>query len=200
MKKSIVVGLTGSMGAGKSTAVKMIKNMVIPVFDSDQTVHRLMRDHAEMKALFYRKYPQSVINDQIDRTVLSALISEQKLHVKELENMIYPFLERELEAFFARHRFEPVVVLDVPLLFEAGWDRFCDQIIVVTVPADILKQRVFERPDMTEEKYQTLMQRQMSDAEKRSKADYVIETQYGIEPVRQQLVDIMEGLKCEKSF
>ena len=195
MTKSIVVGLTGNMGSGKSTAVKMIREMVIPVFDSDQAVHILMRDNREMKALFVRKIPESVVNDEIDRTVISALIKEQKLNVRQLEQMIYPFLERELQSFFVRHNREPVVVLDVPLLFEAGWDKFCDKIIVVSAPAEVLKQRVFERSGMTEEKYQALTARQISDEKKRKKADYVIETQYGIEPVRQRLNEIMEEIK-----
>ena len=195
MTKSVVIGLTGNMGAGKSTAVKMIREMVIPVFDSDQAVHILMRDNREMKALFYRKFPESVVNDEIDRTVLSALIREQKLDVRQLEQMIYPFLEQELQSFFMRHNRESVVVLDVPLLFEAGWDKFCDKIIVVSAPAEVLKQRVFERSGMTEEKYQALTARQMPDEEKRKKADYVIETQYGIEPVRQRLTEIMDDLK-----
>lgn len=200
MKKSVVVGLTGSMGAGKSTAVAMIKKMVIPVFDSDEAVHRLMWDNTEMKAVFYRKYPQSIVNDQVDRSVLSGLIKNRRLDVRELEKIIYPFLERELQAFFARHRFEPVVVLDVPLLFEAGWNRFCDKVIVVTAPAAILKKRVFERPGMTEEKYAALTARQMPDGEKCSKADYVIETQNGLDPVREQLTEIMEELRCAKLF
>lgn len=200
MKKSVVVGLTGSMGAGKSTAVAMIKKMVIPVFDSDEAVHRLMRDNTEMKAVFYRKYPQSIVNDQVDRSVLSGLIKNRRLDVRELEKIIYPFLEWELQAFFARHRFEPVVVLDVPLLFEAGWNRFCDKVIVVTAPAAILKKRVFERPGMTEEKYAALTARQMPDGEKCSKADYVIETQNGLDPVREQLTEIMEELRCAKLF
>ena len=195
MTKSVVVGLTGNMGAGKTTAVKMIREMVIPVFEADQAVHILMRDNREMKALFYRRFPESVVNDEIDRTVLSALIKEQKLDVRQLEQMIYPFLERELQNFFMRHRREPVVVLDVPLLFEAKWDKFCDVIIVVTAPAEVLKQRVFERSGMTEEKYRALTARQMPDEEKRAKADYVIETQYGIEPVRQRLNEIMEEIK-----
>ena len=195
MTKSVVVGLTGNMGAGKSTAVKMICKMVIPVFDSDQAVHILMRDNREMKALFSLKFPESVVNDEINRSVLSALIKNQKLDVRQLEHMIYPFLERELQSFFMRHNREPVVVLDVPLLFEAGWDKFCDKIIVVSAPAEVLKQRVFERAGMTEEKYQTLTARQMPDEEKRKKADYIIETQYGIEPVRQRLMEIMDELK-----
>ena len=145
MTKSVVVGLTGNMGAGKSTAVKMIREMVIPVFEADQAVHILMRDNREMKALFFRKFPESLVNDEIDRTVLSRLINEKKLDIRQLEQMIYPFLEKELQNFFMRHSREPVVVLDVPLLFEAGWDRFCDKIIVVSAPAEVLKQRVFER-------------------------------------------------------
>ena len=195
MTKSVVVGLTGSMGAGKSTAVKMIHEMVIPVFESDKNVHLLMRDNREMKKLFYRKFPECMVNDQIDRSVLSALIKDEKLDVRQLEQMIYPFLEKELQDFFRRHRSEPVVVLDVPLLFESGWDKYCDKIIVVSAPAEVLKRRVFERPGMTEEKYKILMQRQMFDDEKRKKADYVIETQYGLEPVRRRLTEIMDELK-----
>ena len=183
------------MGAGKSTAVKMIHEMVIPVFEADRAVHILMRNNREMKSLFYRKFPESVVNDEIDRAVLSRLIEDQKLDVRQLEQMIYPFLERELQSFFTRHNREPVVVLDVPLLFEAGWDKFCDVIIVVSAPAEVLKQRVFERPGMTEEKYGSLIARQISDEEKRAKADYVIETQYGIEPVSQRLNEIMEEIK-----
>ena len=195
MTKSVVVGLTGNMGAGKSTAVKMIREMIIPVFEADQAVHILMRDNREMKALFYRKFPESVVNDEIDRSILSVLIKEGKLDVRQLEKMIYPFLEKELRNFFMRHRSERLVVLDVPLLFEAGWDKFCDKIIVVSAPAEVLKRRVFERSGMTEEKYQALTARQISDEEKRKKADYVIETQYGIEPVRRQLTEIMEEIE-----
>jgi len=198
--KSVVVGLTGCMGAGKSTAVKMIRQMVVPVFDSDENVHRLMRENRDMIVLSARRHPQSVVRGEIDRGVLSALINEKKLGVRELEQMIYPFLELELRGFFARHRLEPVVVLDVPLLFEAKWDRFCDKIIVVTAPADVLKKRVFERAGMTDEKYAALTRRQMPDAEKRAKADYVVETQRGIEPVRKKLAEILEEIKCAKSF
>jgi len=195
MTNSVVVGITGNMGAGKSTAVKMIREMVVPVFEADKAVHILMRDNRKMKALFYRKFPESVVNDEIDRTVLSSLIKDGKLDVRQLEQMIYPFLEQELQNFFMRHNREPVVVLDVPLLFEAGWDKFCDEIIVVSAPAEVLRQRVFERPGMTEEKYNALTARQMPDEEKRQKADYVIETQYGTEPVRQRLIEIMDEIK-----
>lgn len=195
MTRSIVVGLTGNMGAGKSTAVKMIRELVVPVFEADRVVHILMRDNREMKALFYRKFPESIVNDEINRSVLSVLIEEKKLDVRQLEQMIYPFLENELQNFFRRHSREPVVVLDVPLLFEAGWDKFCDQIIVVSAPAEVLKQRVSERFGMTEEKYLALTARQMPDDEKRKRADYVIETQDGIEPVRQKLIEIMDEIK-----
>lgn len=107
-------------------------------------------------------------------------------------------MEQELQAFFVRHRFERIVVLDVPLLFEAGWNRFCDKIIVMTAPAEVLKARVFQRTGMTEEKYEILTQRQMDDREKRLKADFVIETQNGIDPVKERLYEIMEELICEK--
>ena len=198
MNRSVVVGLTGCMGSGKSTAVNMIKNMVIPVFESDKTVHRLMRDNLEMKSIFQRKFPESIVNHAVDRAVLSSLINSKKVDIQELERIIYPFMEQELQAFFVRHRFERIVVLDVPLLFEAGWNRFCDKIIVMTAPAEVLKARVFQRTGMTEEKYEILTQRQMDDREKRLKADFVIETQNGIDPVKERLYEIMEELICEK--
>ncbi len=198
MNRSVVVGLTGCMGSGKSTAVNMIKNMVIPVFESDKTVHRLMRDNLEMKSIFQRKFPESIVNHAVDRAVLSSLLNSKKVDIQELERIIYPFMEQELQAFFVRHRFERIVVLDVPLLFEAGWNRFCDKIIVMTAPAEVLKARVFQRTGMTEEKYEILTQRQMDDREKRLKADFVIETQNGIDPVKERLYEIMEELICEK--
>ena len=198
MNRSVVVGLTGCMGSGKSTAVNMIKNMVIPVFESDKTVHRLMRDNLEMKSIFQRKFPESIVNHAVDRAVLSSLLNSKKVDIQELERIIYPFMEQELQAFFVRHRFERIVVLDVPLLFEAGWNRFCDKIIVMTAPAEVLKARVFQRTGMTEEKYEILTQRQMDDREKRLKADFVIETQNGIDSVKERLYEIMEELICEK--
>lgn len=198
--KSIVAGLTGNMGAGKSTVAKMIKNMIIPVFDADASVHRLMRDNTGMQALFARRFPDSIVKNEIDRSVLAKKAAEGILDVRELERMIYPYLNQELDAFFRRHRREPVVVLEVPLLFEAGWDRLCDKIIVVSAPSDILKQRVMQRKNMTEEKYAALIQRQTDDAAKRAKADYVIDTSASLEEVEELITGVMEQIKCGKSF
>lgn len=198
--KSIVVGLTGNMGSGKSTVAGMIKNMVIPVFDADAAVHRLMRDNAEMCAVFARRFPDSVVKNKIDRRILAKKVAGGEINVRELERIIYPYLNQELDAFFRRHRREPVVVLEVPLLFEAGWDRVCNKIIVVSAASDILKQRVMQRQGMTEEKYAVLTERQTDDAEKRAKADYVIDTSASLEDVEKHITEVMEQIKCGKSF
>lgn len=197
MKKT-VVGLTGNMGSGKTTAARMIQEDVIPVFDADAAVHRLMKENAGMKALFARRFPGILSGDEISRPFLSAEIAAGRLDIRELEKMIYPFLEEELKLFFARHVREPVIVLDAPLLFEAGWDKFCDRIIWMTVNAEERRRRVFRRPGMTEEKYRSLLSRQTDEEKASARADYIVDSGAGMKAVRQRIAEIMEDIKCVK--
>ncbi len=196
--KRTVVGLTGNIGSGKTTAARMIQEAVIPVFDADAAVHRLMKENAGMKALFTRRFPGVLAGDEISRPFLSAEIAAGRLDVRELEKMIYPFLEEELTLFFARHIREPVVVLDAPLLFEAGWDKFCDRIVWMTVDAEERRRRVFGRPGMTEEKYRSLLSRQADEEKAFARADYIVDSGKGMEAVRQKIAEIMEDIKCVK--
>lgn len=193
--KKIIFGLTGSIASGKSTVSKMFKNMTIPVFDADETVHRLMRDHRKMKDLFQRKIPDCFTDDEIDRKKLSQKVNEGTLDVKQLESMIYPFLEQELQLFFERHSYEPIIVLDIPLLFEAKWDRFCNESIVMTADPLILQKRALSRPGMTIEKYNTLKLRQMSEEEKIKRATYVINSGHTIEEVRLEVEQIVQNAR-----
>lgn len=189
----MIIGLTGAMGAGKTTTAELMKELGWAVFDADAEVHALMTDKAVV-ALFSEKIPQSVVDGVVDRSVLSRLLAEKRLTTAELEALLYPFLRQKAEIFIQNHSDG---VLDVPLLFEAGWDKLCGKIIYVTAVPEVLKRRVFARPNMTDEKYKVLTGRFWSERDKISRADYVIRTEGGTEPVKARLKQIKEEL-CAK--
>lgn len=191
----MIIGLTGAMGAGKTTTAGLMKELGWTVFDADAEIHALMTDKAVVAA-FAEQIPQSVVGGVVDRAVLSRLLAEKRLTTAELEALLYPFLRQKAEIFIQNHSDG---VLDVPLLFEAGWDKLCGKIIYVTADAALLKQRVFARPNMTAEKYEILTSRFWSERDKISRADYVIRTEGGTEPVKARLMQIKEEL-CAKSF
>ena len=176
----MIIGLTGAMGAGKTTTAELMKEQGWAVFDADAEVHALMTDKAVV-ALFSEKIPHSVVDGVVDRSVLSRLLAEKRLTTAELEALLYPFLRQKAEIFIQNHSDG---VLDVPLLFEAGWDKLCGK-------------RVFARPNMTDEKYKVLTGRFWSERDKISRADYVIRTDGGTEPVKARLMQIKEEL-CAK--
>ena len=181
------------MGAGKTTTAELMKELGWAVFDADAEVHALMTDKAVVD-LFSEKIPQSVVDGVVDRSVLSRLLAEKRLTTAELEALLYPFLRQKAEVFIQNHSDG---VLDVPLLFEAGWDKLCGKIIYVTAAPEVLKRRVFARPNMTDEKYKVLTGRFWSERDKISRADYVIRTEGGTEPVKARLMQIKEEL-CAK--
>lgn len=191
----MIIGLTGAMGAGKTTTAGLMKELGWTVFDADAEIHALMTDKAVV-ALFAEKIPQSVADGVVDRSVLSRLLVEKRLTTAELEALLYPFLRQKAELFIKNH---PDGVLDVPLLFEAGWDKLCGKTVYVTAAPEILKRRVFARPNMTDEKYKLLTSRFWAERDKISRADYVIRTENGTEPVKARLMQIKEEL-CAKSF
>ena len=191
----MIIGLTGAMGAGKTTTAGLMAELGWKIFDADAEIHALMTDKAVV-GLFAEQIPQSIVGGVVDRTVLSRLLTEKQLTTERLESLLYPFLRQKAEAFIAAN---PDGVLDVPLLFEAGWDKLCGKIIYVTADAALLRQRVFARPNMTEEKYKVLTSRFWIEREKLSRADYVIRTDGGIPPVKARLIQIKEEL-CAKSF
>lgn len=189
----MIIGLTGAMGAGKTTTAELMKELGWTVFDADAEIHVLMTDKAVVAA-FAEQIPQSVVDGVVDRSVLSRLLAEKRLTTAELEALLYPFLRQKAEIFIQNHSDG---VLDVPLLFEAGWDKLCGKIIYVTAAPEVLKRRVFARPNMTAEKYEILTSRFWAEKDKLPRADYVIRTDGGIPSVKARLMQIKEEL-CAK--
>lgn len=198
MRKKTVLGLTGNIGSGKTTAAGMFREMVLPVFDADSAVHRIMRDNVRAKEYFDRRIKGSVVDGEISRSVLSDKIRNKELDVRELEQMLWPFALEELQKFFERHSYEPLLILDVPLLYESGWDSYCDKVIVMEAPEEVLKQRVMSRPGMNEEKYALLTTRQLSQQEKCKRADFRVDSSKGFDFVRAELEKIRDELLCGK--
>ncbi|MES0051943.1 MULTISPECIES: dephospho-CoA kinase [unclassified Mesorhizobium] len=180
----IVLGLTGSIGMGKSTTAKMFVDAGVPVHDSDATVHRLYAGKAA--PLVEAAFPGTVIAGSVDRTELARRVLGNAAALKTLEAIVHPLVRADADAFLARHRAAgaPLVVLDIPLLFETGGRNRVDKVIVVTAPADIQRARVLARPDLSEEKLAAILAKQVPDAEKRRQADFVIDTGEGMDAAR----------------
>ncbi|NGO65197.1 dephospho-CoA kinase [Rhizobium daejeonense] len=191
----IVIGLTGSIGMGKSTTAKMFADAGISVNDSDQVVHELYRGEAVIP--IEAAFPGSIRNGEVDRSELSRNLAKNPANFKLLESIVHPLVrEREL-AFLkaARESAADMVVLDIPLLYETGAEKRVDVVVVVSCDPEIQRKRVLERPGMTPEKFEMILGRQVPDAEKRRRADYVIDTGRGLEAARKQVQDIIETLR-----
>ncbi|WEX09608.1 dephospho-CoA kinase [Chelativorans sp. AA-79] len=187
----IVLGLTGSIGMGKSTTARMFAEEGVPVHDSDATVHRLYE--GEAIPLIEAHFPGAIANGKVDRARLAKAVVGNQEALDRLERLIHPLVREDADRFVEKHREKgtPLVVLDIPLLFEtAGTDRV-DKIVVVTAPPQVQRERVLARPGMTEEKFQKILARQVSDAEKRSQADFIIDTSKGMEAARQAVRGIV---------
>jgi dephospho-CoA kinase len=190
----IRLGLTGSIGMGKSTAARLFADEGVPVFDADAVVHRLQGPEGALVAEIERQFPGTTGSEGVIRGALAERVLGEPEALRELESLVHPAVAREREAFLAAHAGAPVVVLDIPLLFEArGWSEV-DKIAVVSAPAEIQRERVLGRPGMTEEKYHRILARQMPDAEKRARADFVISTAGPIEETRQAVRRILACL------
>jgi dephospho-CoA kinase len=174
----IVVGLTGSIGMGKSNAAHVLRRLGVPVHDADGAVHKLMGPGGRAVRKVAEAFPQALAGNRIDRKVLGELVFGDTPALRRLEAIIHPLVRRSSRAFLdaaARRRIR-VVVLDIPLLYESGGDKTVDAVIVVSAPRRIQSQRVMARPGMTEEKFGAILARQVPDAEKRRRADYVVFT------------------------
>lgn len=192
----IVLGLTGSIGMGKSTTAKMFREAGVPVHDSDETVHRLYAGRAV--PLIDAAFPGTVVEGAVDRTRLGAAVLGNSDALKRLEAIVHPLVRADADAFVERHRQDgaDVVLLDIPLLFETGGEARVDRIVVVSAPADVQRERVMARPGMTEEKFAAILAKQVPDAEKRRRADFVIETGKGLDHAREQVLALLETLKA----
>jgi dephospho-CoA kinase len=194
----IVLGLTGSIGMGKSTTARMFAEAGVPVHDSDEAVHRLYAGAAA--PLIEQAFPGTVVAGTVDRAELTERVLGRPEALKQLEGIVHPLVRADADAFLARHRAAgaTLTVLDIPLLFETNGHGRVDKVVVVTADADIQRQRVLTRPGMTEEKFRAILARLVPDAEKRRRADYIIDTGLGMESARNAVRDIVADLSVEK--
>jgi dephospho-CoA kinase len=198
----IVLGLTGSIGMGKSTAAAMLRRLGVPVHDADATVHRLLGPGGGAVAPVARAFPGSAIEDartgrtRIDRAALGRLVFADSAALHRLEAILHPLVRADERRFRRRMqaRHVPLIVLDIPLLFESGGDRRCDATVVVTAPARIQRARVMARQGMTEERFAAILAKQMPDAEKRRRADFVVQTGLGRNATLRRLAAIVRLL------
>ncbi len=195
----ILLGLTGSIGMGKSTTAGLFEAEGIPVNDADQVVHALYR--GEAVAPVAAAFPGVVVDGVVDRQLLSKQLAENPAHFKVLEKIVHPLVKARERLFVEQHRATGarLVVLDIPLLFEAGGESRVDRIAVVSCDAEEQRRRVLARPGMTMEKFKLILSRQMPDAEKRKRAHYVIDTGKGIAHARDQVRAIINELTAERS-
>lgn len=188
----IVLGLTGSIGMGKSTTAKLFAEAGAPVYDADATVHLVYE--GEAVPAIEAAFPGSTANGSVDRARLSALVVHDPAAIRRLEQIVHPMLRTYHQKFLedAERSGAPVAVVDVPLLFETGGESRVDAVVVVTTTSEIQRQRILARDNMTGEKLDAILARQMPDAEKRRRADFVVDTSHGLDPVRSRIRDILE--------
>lgn len=185
------------MAMGKSTTAKLFAALGVPVHDSDAAVHRLYASGGAGAAAIKALVPEAVGDGGVDRPALAAAIAAQPALLGQVEAAVHPLVRDDREAFLrdAADKGAALVLFDIPLLFETSAETELDKVVVVTAPADVQRQRAFAREGMTEEKFQRLLARQLPDAEKRARADFIIDTSRGIDDARTQVSAIIEQLK-----
>lgn len=186
-----VLGLTGSLGMGKSATAKMFAEEGVPVHDADAAVHDLYEGAAA--PLIEAAFPGTTAAGKVDRDKLAQRVLGDSAALERLEAIVHPLVRRAEQAFLdeAARKGARVAVLDIPLLFETGGNGRCDAVVVVSAPPEIQRARVFERPGMTEQKFAAILAKQMPDAEKRARADFVVDTSRGFAAARTQVRDIL---------
>ncbi|WP_119390532.1 dephospho-CoA kinase [Taklimakanibacter lacteus] len=192
----IVLGLTGSIGMGKTETARMFAELGVPVSDSDAIVHQLYEAGGAAVAPVAEAFPNVVSAGRVDRRKLGLHLGAHPADFARLEKIVHPLVRAEQARFLAeaRKRNAPVVVLDIPLLFETGRDRDVDRIVVVSAPADVQRRRVLARPGMSEAKFAAILARQLPDAEKRARADFIVDSHKGFDHARRQVAAIIAAL------
>jgi dephospho-CoA kinase len=187
----IILGLTGSIGMGKSTTAKLFAEAGVPVYDADATVHSLYE--GEAAPAIEAAFPGTTVGGKVDRIRLSAQVVHDPAAMKRLEAVVHPMLGASRQKFLddAERSGAPVAVVDVPLLFETGGEKRVDAVVVVTTTPEIQRQRILARDNMTAEKLDAILARQLPDPEKRKRADFVVDTSHGLDPVRIRIRDIL---------
>lgn len=191
----IILGLTGSIGMGKSTTAKMFREADVPVHDADETVHRLYEGPAA--ALVEKAFPGTVIGGVVDRKKLATAVLDKPEALRQLGQIVHPLVRADADAFAERHRKagRRLIVMDVPLLFETGGTDRVDAILVVTASPEVQRARVLARPGMTQDKFEKILANQVADKEKRRNADYVIDTSHGMDHARAEVRKLIGVLR-----
>ena len=190
----LILGLTGSLAMGKSATAKMFAEEGVPVHDADAVVHRLYE--GEATPAIEAAFPGTTVGGKVDREKLGKCVLGDAAAIKRLEQIVHPLVHAATQRFVAQAEASgaPVAVVDVPLLFETGGDKRCDAVVVVSAPANLQRTRAFERPGMTEEKLAAILAKQMPDAEKRARAEFVVDTSQGFDAARAQVRDILKAV------
>jgi dephospho-CoA kinase len=188
----IILGLTGSIGMGKSTTAKLFAEAGVPVYDADATVHMVYE--GEAAPAIEAAFPGTTAGGKVDRTRLSAQVVHDAEAMKRLEQIVHPMLRAYHQKFLddAEQSGAPVAVVDVPLLYETGGEKRVDAVVVVTTSPEIQRERILSRDNMTSEKLDAILARQLPDAEKRKRADFIVDTSHGLDPVRARIRDILD--------
>ena len=195
----IILGLTGSIGMGKSTTAKLFAEAGVPVYDADATVHGLYE--GEAAPAIEAAFPGTTVDGKVDRARLSAQVVHDPAAMKRLEGIVHPMLGASRQKFLleAERSGAPVAVVDVPLLFETGGEKRVDAVVVVTTSPENQRERIMARGTMTNEALDSILARQLPDAEKRNRADFVVDTSHGLDPVRANIrVILVEAAKMPR--
>ena len=187
-----ILGLTGSIGMGKSTTAKLFAEAGVPVYDADATVHKIYE--GEAVPAIEAAFPGTTANGKVDRAKLAAKVVHDPAAMKQLEAIVHPMLRAYHQKFLddAEKSGATVAVVDVPLLFETGGDKRVDAVVVVTTSSENQRERILARGTMTSEALDSILARQMPDEEKRGRADFIVDTSHGLDPVRERIRDILD--------
>ena len=187
----LILGLTGSIGMGKSTTAKLFAEAGVPVYDADAAVHKIYE--GEAAPAVEAAFPGTTVDGKVDRNRLSARVLNDPAAIKQLEHIVHPMLGASRKKFLddAERSGAPIALVDVPLLFETGGEKRVDAVVVVTTTPEAQRERILARDNMTSEKLDAILARQLPDAEKRKRADFVVDTSHGLDPVRAAIRDIL---------
>jgi dephospho-CoA kinase len=193
----ILIGLTGSIGMGKSTTAAMFRDLGVPVYDADAAVHDLYDLGGAAVEPVGAAFPGVVKDGRVDREALRQAVLGKPDELKRLNAIVHPLVGRDRVGFFARAEADgaDMVVLDIPLLFETGGHANVDAVVVASAPAEMQRERVLARPGMSPERLDAILAQQMADAEKRARAHFVVDTSRGLEPAREQVAEIVEVMR-----
>jgi len=193
----IKIGLTGSIGMGKSETARIFSSLGIPVYDADASVHKLYESGKTGAIAIKKIFPEAISDDgSVDRKILGGIVVGNKTNIKKLEDIIHPLLKNDRLDFFEKNINEKIVVLDIPLLFETKGESQVDYVVVVSTSDNIQKQRVLERPDMTEDKFEKILLSQMPNEAKCKKADFIIDTSISIDDAKKQVLNILKKIEA----